>query len=77
MIKVLLFAHLKEQIGKSELQMDSFSGTVKELKGYLQENYSLLNLDSIMIAVNEEFCNDNTTLRDGDIVALIPPVSGG
>ncbi|MFC1791292.1 MoaD/ThiS family protein, partial [Gemmatimonadota bacterium] len=29
------------------------------------------------VAVNEEYCPDDTALRDGDVVAFIPPVAGG
>lgn len=77
MIKVMFFAHLREQIGTGEIEINSFKGTVKELKEYLQINHSLNNLDSIMTAVNEEFCHDETMVDEGDIIALIPPVSGG
>ncbi|MBL5844591.1 molybdopterin converting factor subunit 1 [Bacillus sporothermodurans] len=74
MIKVMFFAHLREQIGTGEIEINSFKGTVKELKEYLQINHSLNNLDSIMTAVNEEFCHDETMVDEGDIIALIPPV---
>lgn len=77
MIKVLLFAQLREQIGENELQLESFKGTVKDLKDYVIENFPIQDLDQIMVAVNEEFCQEDTPLYKGDIVALIPPVSGG
>lgn len=34
-------------------------------------------ITSLRFAVNEEFCDDAHVLRDGDVIALIPPVSGG
>ena len=30
-----------------------------------------------MVAVNTEYATESQTLKDGDEVALIPPVSGG
>ena len=30
-----------------------------------------------MIAVNEEYGDDETVINEGDDIALIPPVSGG
>ena len=33
--------------------------------------------DSIAVAVNQEYARANDVLRDGDEVALLPPVSGG
>jgi molybdopterin converting factor small subunit len=31
----------------------------------------------VRVAVNEEFVETSTRLRGGEVVALIPPVSGG
>ncbi len=33
--------------------------------------------DIVSVAVNTEYSNMNQTLRDGDEVAFLPPVSGG
>jgi molybdopterin converting factor small subunit len=33
--------------------------------------------DSIAVAVNQEYARAEVALRDGDEVALLPPVSGG
>ncbi len=33
--------------------------------------------DKVMVAVNEEFVINEEMIKVGDIVALIPPVSGG
>ncbi|KQL51162.1 molybdenum cofactor biosynthesis protein MoaD [Heyndrickxia shackletonii] len=77
MIKLLLFAKLRDQAGKQEINVDIEGKSVKELKRVLKESYSFDELDSIMVAINEEFVNDEEIIRKGDVVALIPPVSGG
>lgn len=76
MIKVLLFAQLREQLGVGELQTEFPGGTVKEFKNFLRVTYSL-TLDNMMIAVNEEFSENEVMIKAGDVVAIIPPVSGG
>ncbi|GER66427.1 molybdopterin synthase sulfur carrier subunit [Weizmannia acidilactici] len=77
MIKVLLFAHLKEQLNRSEITIDRNEMTVGELRAKLGKDGFLPQASSVMIAVNEEFAQDEDIIRDGDVVALIPPVSGG
>jgi molybdopterin converting factor small subunit len=34
-------------------------------------------LPAIVLALNEEYVTGTPTLREGDEVALIPPISGG
>lgn len=76
MIKILLFARLQEQVGKSELYVQYSGQTVGELKEMLQKKYDFL-LDNVMVAVNEEYAFDEEKLSENDVVAFIPPVSGG
>lgn len=77
MIKLLLFAQLRDQAGKQEIYINIKGKSVKELKEVLKESYSFDELDSVMVAINEEFVSDEEVIREGDVVALIPPVSGG
>ncbi|MDH5162872.1 molybdopterin converting factor subunit 1 [Heyndrickxia oleronia] len=77
MIKVMLFAQLREQVGEAEIKINAFEGSVNDLLNYLHEKYSLLNIENLMIAVNEEFSPTDKVLQEGDVVALLPPVSGG
>ncbi|MCC5801647.1 MoaD/ThiS family protein [Rossellomorea vietnamensis] len=76
MIKVFLFAHLQERAGRQEMTIDKGELTVKELKKRLMDEYHL-PLDGVMVAVNEQYSLEDEVISSGDVVALIPPVSGG
>lgn len=77
MNNILLFAHLKEQVGSDSLALDVSGKTVKDLREYLETETDLGSMAGIMIAINEEFATDETVINTGDVIALIPPVSGG
>ncbi|MFK4998808.1 molybdopterin converting factor subunit 1 [Bacillus sp. N9] len=77
MNKLLLFAHLKDEVGSGELSINAAGKNVEELRTYLEVEYSLGSLEGIMVAVNEEFATDDLIIKAGDEIALIPPVSGG
>ncbi|MBD1221779.1 molybdopterin converting factor subunit 1 [Virgibacillus halodenitrificans] len=77
MIEVLFFAELREKIDSGKIPMDAAGKSVKELKEMLVAKYELKTLDNVMIAVNEEYTTESTILADDDVVAFIPPVSGG
>jgi len=76
-INILLFAHLQEQVGESQLKVELSDVTVAQLKEWLEKQYPQLSLQQIMTAVNEEFATDTTIVKSGDTIAFIPPISGG
>ena len=79
-IKVLFFASYRE---KSGVRTDAFKisdgSNLKILIDQIIQKFPTLHSDpsKIVAAINEEFCDQTHVLSDGDIVALIPPVSGG
>lgn len=78
MVKVLFFAHLRDATEVDSAQFDASGKTVADLKQLVIEKYpDIQSLDTTMVAINEEFSNDEEVLKDGDTVAFIPPVSGG
>jgi sulfur-carrier protein len=77
MNKILFFAHLRDVVGEESLSFDAASKTVAQLKGLLTEKYDAMNLDHVMTAINEEFASDEDVVQEGDLIAFIPPVSGG
>lgn len=76
MIKILLFAGLAEKAGTSTLEIDMEQATTDDVKAVLKEQYGLESIDTAMIAVNESYVKENTSVSSGDTVAVIPPVSG-
>ncbi|SFA52574.1 molybdopterin synthase sulfur carrier subunit [Anoxybacillus pushchinoensis] len=77
MIRILLFAHIKEMVGKEEIVLSEQQMSVRQLRERLQHEYHLPIVSSLLIAVNEQFATDDHMIYAGDVVALIPPVSGG
>src|SRR5919204_2450939 len=71
-VTVRLFAGLRERAGWSSREIDAATvGDVWPALGLGEEPEGLL------YAVNREYAGREHELRDGDEVALIPPVSGG
>lgn len=77
MIEVLLFAHLQEEVSKPALQIDCENITVAELKKVLIKKYNVAISNEIMVAINEVYANEDDIIQTGDVIAIIPPVSGG
>jgi molybdopterin converting factor subunit 1 len=79
-VTVLYFAALRDLAGRGEQAVELSEGaTVAGLLDALVARHGALGerLSSIRVAVNEEFSDVSRTLHSGDVVALIPPVSGG
>lgn len=79
-LSVKLFAAARELAGCGEVRIELSTGaTVGELRASLIVTAPALAAlaQRSMMAVNEEYANDATSLRESDVVALIPPVSGG
>ena len=73
MITVKCFARYRGLLGFQELQLP-LAPTLGEL--LLAPPLAALPKDALL-AVNQAFADRATPLRDGDEVALMPPVSGG
>jgi molybdopterin converting factor subunit 1 len=78
-LEILTFGIARDIIGSSVLTIELVEGAnVDDLKRQILERYPrFIDLSSLMIAVNTEYGNETTVLREGDEIALIPPVSGG
>ena len=78
-ITLLFFGVIADLIGKTVLVMAlENTMTVGALKLVLKEKYlKLKNIDTYAVAVNEAYAEGTLVLKEGDVVAIIPPVSGG
>ena len=77
MIDVLFFAELQEAVGQEKVTIEADNITVKELITNHLNIYNLENIDQAMTAINEEYAEADSVIKGGDIIAFIPPVSGG
>lgn len=79
-IRVLLFASVRQSAGGDEMTLDLPEGTTAgEILERLREKIPALEglSDRIKLAVGEEFVGPDYKLKEGDVAAIIPPMSGG
>lgn len=79
-ITVCFFARLREIAGQSRLSVEVPDGSsVEAVWRHLVDTIPALapHRAALAVAVDEEFARFTTSLRDGQVVALLPPVSGG
>jgi molybdopterin synthase sulfur carrier subunit len=83
-VKLLYFAWLKQKIGigAEEVtlpdEVNDVAGVVAWLKTRGDNYATALKDDAIVrVAVNQTYAKPDTTVSNGDEVALFPPVTGG
>lgn len=78
-VKILYFSSVRDKIGLQSEEIEFNGKTLNDLKNTLIEKYPQIreNLEKVMFALNQEYADLNTFLKDGDTIAIIPPVSGG
>ena len=79
-IRVLFFGQLKDVAGCASDSVELAEGaTLADLLAQYEKKIPRLKdfLPSIAIALNQKFSFPTSRLKDGDEVALLPPVSGG
>ena len=86
-VKVKLFSSIRIQVGRGELDLEIHEGaTVSDLILSIENNYAsqlgkvFKSKDgnyNFSISVNNQKSGFDVVLKNGDTVALLPPVSGG
>ena len=79
-MKLKCFGIARDIIAKGELSLDSGHdiNSVGELKNWIFQNFpEMRSLNGFMIAVDQEYANDEQEIKANSEIAIIPPVSGG
>ncbi len=74
-VRVRLFAQLRERAGRSELELELPEGA--RVRDALAAVGPLADGLPVVMAVNREYAAEDAVLAAGDELALVPPVSGG
>ena len=83
MVTIRLFGMTKSLAGNQEsLSLALNNGKqVKDLVGLLDAGYpaigELIHKKKVLVSVNQEIAHEETEIRDGDEIALLPPFAGG
>lgn len=78
-VKVLFFGMSRDLTNNSSVEMDLKDGlSVGIFRNVILEKYpKFKEMKNFAVAVNESYAEDEHVLLDNDILAVIPPVSGG
>ncbi|WP_394848037.1 molybdopterin converting factor subunit 1 [Pendulispora brunnea] len=80
-VRVLYFAAVRELVGRDEeaLELPSDVTTIGAFYTHIASVHPELagRMGHVRIARNEAFATQEETITPGDVLALIPPVSGG
>jgi len=77
-MQLLFFGSVQEGLRMSNMELAIDVANLNELKNYLEEQYSFLQEQPYTFAVNEVLTrNLNQEIKPGDVIALLPPFSGG
>jgi molybdopterin synthase sulfur carrier subunit len=77
-VTIKAFGISRDILGGREVQFEMSGSSVSDLRQHLLARYpALTHLNSLFIAVNQNYAEDTLQLNETDEIALIPPVSGG
>jgi len=79
-VRVQLFARARELAGAPSVELElENAATVGDVRRRLGVEYPALAvlLSKCAVALDEEFADDQLSLRQGAVIAILPPVSGG
>ena len=78
-VRVRYFASIRDRVGLEQEEVETPIGTTLSAL-YLtlkMAHDALEEWDRVLLAVNGEYMEPDHSLKEGDLVAVFPPVSGG
>lgn len=77
-INIQYFAVVKDLVGVSEEIIKTSAELASDLFAEICHRYHLtMPISQLRVAVNDDFCEWDYKLKEGDKIVFIPPVSGG
>ncbi len=78
-VKILFFGMLTEKAGirDADIEVPAEGMKLGDLVDKLKKDYLKKSTGPLILAVNEEQAGEDTIIKDGDEVALMPPFAGG
>ena len=73
-IKVKLFASLRKQVGKKELEINV---SEKDKVRNVVKSLNLSEKDNFITMINGVHCKLDHNLNDGDVLSIFPMIAGG
>jgi len=82
MISIKYFANLREVAGKESEELTASSemkleDLCRQLEKSQTQIVEMVRQKNVMVAINQEMATMDSTIKDGDEIAFLPPFSGG
>ncbi len=82
MVTIRLFAILRNMVGKDQIELEikgesKFKDLVSDLRSQFPQVVDMIDKKRVLVSVNQDLADENTIIKDGDEIAIMPPFSGG
>ena len=82
MVTIRLFAILRNIVGKDQIEWEvkgesKLKDIVSDLRKGFPQVVELIDKKRVLVSVNQDLADDETIIKDGDEIAIMPPFSGG
>lgn len=75
-IELISFGKISEIISNQSVDVKGVTST-DELKAFLEKTFPELAVVKYKLALNKTLVQNNTNIKEQDVIAIMPPFSGG